>query len=346
MAEPSGGPAKEEREGQPAPISPRYLATVFGSMGAAFAAFYVFLFGLQVTGHLPPPAFSNSICVDEKLAFHRANPPENPNFLVIGSSVAWRHFDGEAVVEQAPNLRPLNGAFCGLTANQSAFVANWMLDRTPSVRDVLMIASPQDFENCTTHKAAIFNREDADRYVFERASVWPLYIRYFAPGSLIRNAMEVAGKRSGENKVDPLIFDQYGSGPLDMDGDRGLYYDMVRRPDPACFSAIHALAKRLQSEGRRFMLATTPLHPDWKASGDPQGKILADFSKHIHAALQGTNAEYWDGDAAQVVDRTAFFDAIHIRWSAAQSFSKALSKAFHFGDPLAWQSAAKAQGNS
>lgn len=320
-------------EGGEAPaVSPRYILTVLGSAAAALMGFYAILFTLQATGNLPPPAFSNSLCVDEKLAFHRNHPPQrSPNLLVVGSSVAWRHFDGEAVIQQAPGIAPLNGAFCGLAAHQSVFAANWLLDRNRSIREVVMIASPQDFENCSKSAAEVFNREDADAYVFAQASPWRFYLRYFAPSSLIRNAIEIAGKRSGHNKVDPLVFDRYGSGPLDMEGDRGLYYSMVRGPDPACFAALNSLVVRLQQEGRRLMVVSTPLHPDWKAQGDPQGKTLAAFRREMTESLRGTQAEYWDGDAAQVVSREAFFDAIHIRWSAAHDFSRALGKALNLG---------------
>jgi len=328
-------PAKAAKaaEAPPPAVRPRYLAAVFGSAACALMAFYALIFSLDAAGHLPPPAFSNSICVDEKLAFHRENPIESPNLLVVGSSVAWRHFDGAALVREAPEARPLNAAFCGLSLNQTQFVADWFLDRTPSVRDVLLIVSPQDFENCTTTRTALFNEEDVERYVAGGASPWPYYMRYFDPFSLGRNATQIAAKRSGENWLDALVFDPYGGGPLDTEKNREtLLYGMVKRMDSNCFGALGALSARLQHEGRRLLVASTPLNPEWKASGDPDGRTVEEFNRRIRATLAGNPlAEFWDGDAARVVDSDAYVDAIHLRWSAAKDYTVALGKALHPG---------------
>ncbi|MFC4169292.1 hypothetical protein [Teichococcus aestuarii] len=313
------------------PVPPRYLSALFASAFLALLGFYGLLFGLRATGHLPPPAFANSICVDEKLAFHRTHPAPGATLLVVGSSVAWRHFDGDAVVERAPQAVPLSGAFCGLSANQSVFAANWFLDRQPAVREVLLIASPQDFENCTTSRTTLFDGADAAAYV-DGASPWPFYMRYFAPTSLLRNASEIAAKRSGENWIDPLVFDRYGSGPLDTPRNREtLLYGMVRTLDQACFDSVARLGQRLRGEGKRLMVASTPLNPAWKAEGDPQGRTVAEFNQRMEAALAPSGGTFWDGDAAQVVGPEAFFDAIHLRWSAARTYSDALAEALKLG---------------
>jgi hypothetical protein len=329
-------PKRGKTEAPPLPpVRPLYLATLLGSAAAALALFYATLGVLGATGNLPPPAFSNSLCVDEKLAFHRNNAAEQPNLLVIGSSVAWRHFDGAQLVQGVSQVKPLNGAFCGLAANQSVYAANWFLDRTPSIRDVMMITSPQDFENCTTNRAAIFDHKDATDYVSAKASPWAYYIRYFDPFSLVRNASSIAAQRSGADFVDPLVFDRYGSGPLDTSRNREtLLYGMVKSLDQKCFDAVQALAHRLKAEGRRLLVATTPLHPDWKAD-DAAAPLLSEFNSRIRAALaEDPAARFWDGDAAQVVESGAFFDAIHLRWSAAGTYTQALGTAFYSDHPM------------
>ncbi|MDJ0387857.1 hypothetical protein QMO56_07005 [Roseomonas sp. E05] len=326
---------KAEKVAAPPPpvVRPRYLAAVFGSALGALALFYAALFTLKATDNLPPPAFSNSICVDEKLAFHRQHPIGEPNLLVIGSSVAWRHFDGAVLVQDSPTTKPLNGAFCGLSVNQTRYVADWFLDRRPSIQDVLLITSPQDFENCTTTRTALFDAEDVEDYVLGHGTPWGYYLRYFDLLSLARNAREIAAKRSGENWVDPLVFDPYGGGPLDTRRNRETpLYGMVRNLDSACFDALGRLSARLQQEGRRLMVASTPLNPEWKASGDPEGQTVTEFTHRIRKTLAGNSlAEFWDGDAAQVVGPAGFFDAIHLRWSAAKTYTAALVKALHPG---------------
>ncbi len=186
-----------------------YIGSLLGGLLGALATFYLLLLTLLATGHLPPPAFTNSLCIDEKLSFLREHPVASPELLVIGSSVAWRHFDGAAVANGAQGMRPLNGGFCGLHANQSVYVANWLLDHQPTVRQVVMIASPQDFAECHKKPEAVFDRADVSNFVYGGASRWPYYMRYFSPGSLLRNALQGQGSacqpdRAGSAGFRPL----------------------------------------------------------------------------------------------------------------------------------------------
>ena len=305
-----------------APASQGYIVALVGAMVATLAAFYLTLLALLATDNLPPPAFSNSLCIDEKLRFMREHPAPSPNLLVIGSSVAWRHFDSAAVANHVQGIRPLNGAFCALPANGSEYVASWLLDRHPTVRQVLMIAAPQDFAECSKKPTVVFDREDVDNFVYGGASRWPYYLRYFSPISLVGNARKVKYERANL-----LTFTRFGDGPLNTT--RSLETLGYGPPEPlesACFQALRSLATRLQRDGRQLMVVTTPLHPDWKAQVDPDGKFFADFDARMRAALKATNARYWDADKEWKPDRAAFTDAIHLRWSAAQEFSAALAR--------------------
>lgn len=305
-----------------APASRGYIVALVGAMVTTLAAFYLTLLALLATGNLPPPAFSNSLCIDEKLSFMREHPALSPNLLVIGSSVAWRHFDSAAVANNAQGIRPLNGAFCGLPANRSEYVASWLLDRHPTVRQVLMIAAPQDFAECSKKPAVVFDREDVDNFVYGGASRWPYYMRYFSPISLVGNARKIKNERTNL-----MVFTRFGDGPLNTT--RALETLGYGPPEPlesACFQALRSLAIRLQRDGRQFMVVTTPLHPDWKAQVDPDGTFFADFDARIRGALKATNARYWDADKEWKPARTAFTDAIHLRWSVAQDFSAAVAR--------------------
>jgi hypothetical protein len=306
----------------------RYLAFVLLGVSGALAAFYGALLMLQSTDNLPPPAFANSLCIDEKLSFMREQPAGSPNLLVIGSSVAWRHFDGATVASQSKGvLKPLNGAFCGLHVNQSAFTANWLLDRLPSIRQVVLIAAPQDFSECSINRQAIFNRQDADDYVYGGASPWPYYLRYFSPVSLMGNARRVKARRANLVELDPLVFTAYGDGPLKTaDSLLGLGYGQSKPLDPTCFQALESLAQRLQKEGRPFTVVSSPLHPDWKTTEDASGEFINDFDARLVQSLKATSARFWDADSELKTSNAAFTDALHLRWSAAQDFSIALAK--------------------
>lgn len=308
------------------PVRPAYLLALLGGLLGSLGAFALLLAGLDITDNLPPPAFSNSLCVDEKLSFLRNTPMDDPNLLVIGSSVAWRHVDGNVLAAQLPGARPFNGAFCGLHANQAVYVANWLLDRTPSVQQVVMIADPQDFSGCWKAPDAVFDRSDADRYVYGRASPWSFYLRYFAPRSLLSNARTVKAQRANLIEWDPLVFNRFGDGPLEPAQDRGLFYGAPEPLDQNCFQALGKLAQRLRQEGRQLLMVATPLHPEWKATHDPSGAFLADFDQQILASLASSGALYWNADKQWAAPPAAFFDAVHLRWSAVRDFSAALAQ--------------------
>ncbi len=291
-----GGAARTGAERQQVRAS--YLLGVFAGLFGMLGAFAALLAWLHHSDNLPPPAFSNSLCVDEKLRFLRHNPIDQPNLLVIGSSVAWRHVDGDVLRSSAPELRPFNGAFCGLHANQSAYVADWLLDRQPSIRQVVMIVDPLDFAGCWKVPDAVFDREDADHYVYQQASRWGYYMRYFSPRSLLRNARTIKAQRANEIEWDPLVFTRHGDGPLEPRADRG----------------------------RQLLVVSTPLHPQWKVKFDADGHFLARFDTKLSAAIAGHGgAKYWNADQEWLAPPGAFVDAIHLRWSAVHDFSEALA---------------------
>ncbi|SDB72040.1 hypothetical protein [Belnapia rosea] len=316
-------------EASPRSVRPGYLLAFLGSLVGMFALYYGVLLTLSATGNLPPPAFTNSLCIDEKFDFLRRERLAEPNLLVVGSSVAWRHFDGRTLVRDAPGLVPLNGGLCGLSVNQTAYATAWLLDHYKNVQDVVMITAPQDFDGCTGKPTAFFDRADVDDYVFGDASPWFYYTRYFSLVSLTRNASQIAGRRSGADKVDPLVFDQFGSGPLGTDGGRGeLLYGEMKQPDPACLTALSQLAARLHEEGRRLFVAVTPMHPQWRQRHDPDGRLLRRFAGSIRTALNGHGAQVWDSNQSLALNDWEFFDAIHLRWIGVPRFTEALVRAF------------------
>ena len=308
---------------RPGGLERRYLGMVAGGAVLALIALGAVYGSLHQVGRLPPPPLSNNVCVDEKLAFLRNNPPSAPNFLVIGSSVAWRNFDSSVVADKVPGARPLNGAFCGMQVHQSAFISRWLIDQFPSVEDVLLIVSPRDYKSCRGSGQA-FDPVDASKLVFERKWIGGFYLRYFDPLSLIRNIREQAKHRSEALALGFAIeFTAYGDGPADTTEDRGLYYGPMPEPDPACFAVLRSLAMELAQDGRRFMFVTTALHPEWKARYDADGSFMNGFMNEMTEALQGTGAAIWDGDEA-AIDAAAFTDAVHMRWSAADDFTNVI----------------------
>ncbi|WP_119300679.1 hypothetical protein [Dongia deserti] len=304
------------------------MIAILGGAIAALAVFCATYGALYVTGYLPPPPLSNNICTDEKLLFFRRNPPAEPNFVVIGSSIAWRNIDSAAIASGIPGAQPLNGGFCGLMVHQSAFVADWMISRWPAIRGVLLIVSPMDFKACKG-TGQIFDPVDANEFTFEGAPMWSFYLRYFDPISLHHNVMREMSEREQERilKVSRR-FTKYGDKPFDTKEDRGLFYGRMRDPDPACLTALRSLATTLAEQGRSFMVVVTPIHPDWHAQYDADRRFTKHVVWQLTDALTGTRARIWDADAARVIDSSGFIDAVHLRWSAATILTSAIVEHF------------------
>jgi hypothetical protein len=303
---------------------PRYLIAILGGMIAALAVFCAMYGTLYVSGYLPPPPLSNNVCADEKLVFFRDNPPTDPNFLVIGSSVAWRNINSAVIARGLRGARPVNGGFCGMQMNQSAFIANWMLTHWPEIERVLLVVSPLDFTACMG-TGQVFDPADVNRFVFEHGAMWSFYLRYFDPVSLRRNIQRQINDREQARilKVDQS-YTKYGDGPHDTTENRGLFYGQMAKPDPRCFTALRSLATKLAEQSRPFEVVVTPIHPGWKLEYDPDHRYLSGFEEQLATALVGTGARLWNADAAHVVDKSAFTDAVHIRWTGATRLTAAI----------------------
>ena len=297
---------------------------MLGLYGAALGA-------LSATGNLPPPAFVNSLCADAKLQHIRDNPPEAPTSLIVGSSIAWRNFDSNAIVQQAPAARPLNAGVCGLRTNQTEFVTDFFLHRYPSVQRVLFLISPDDLLRCSRTNPRLFNPADVSAYLSRRDWLWFDYLRYFDPVSLARNAISLRAKEANRIPLDPLVFNRFSDGPLQTDESRGIMYGKFGSPDPACLKAVHDLAQSVEAGGRHILVATSPLSPEWLHTFDQDASFRDDFASAIQASLKGTGAEFWDGVRQAQQPQAAFTDEVHMRWSGAKRFSTRLVEATNFG---------------
>lgn len=288
---------------------------------------------LQRTGHLPPPALSNSACLDEKLRFFRDMPPYRPTLLVVGSSVAWRGMDGAALQAAAAGVRSLNGGFCGLHVNQTQFATGWLLGHFPGVDTILMLAVPQDFTACASEPTAVFDEAAANSYAFGHAWPWKYYFEYFDPVSLARNALKISAQRANRIPLDPLVFTPTGDGPLNTTVTRSTLGDGAMPGfDPACFMALHDMAAMITGTGRHFAIVQMPLKPEWSRDYDPDNAVRDRFAAEVGAALSGTAGRRWEAAGHIALPDAAFTDAIHLRWSAVAGLSRAIGKALTAGD--------------
>ena len=304
-----------------------YLVVVAATFAAMLVAFMGVVAGLDWRKTLPPPAIVNEVCADEKLKWLRDNPTADPNLLVVGSSVAWRNVDSKEFVARDPSARPLNGGMCHASMNQTEFVTGYLLRHFPAVRTVVAVVTPQDFIDCKGTPSQLFDPATADAYAFDRRWAYRFYVTQFDPVSLARDATAIRAMRDGRNRFDPLVMTPYGDGPLNADSSHGLVYRELAGYDPACFQALHGLAEMAASGGRRFLVAASPLNPAWSKRYDPEGRLHDQFVTGIQRALADTRAVFWDGSRSIEGDLSAFTDAIHVNWPAAQRYAAQLAAA-------------------
>lgn len=298
---------------------------------AAAAAYFLALLALDASGQLPPPAFTNSLCADTKLAFLRDNPPQAPSALILGSSAAWRGIASEEIVRRYPAARPLNGAFCGLQVNQTEFVADYLLRRYPTVQSVLLLLSPLDMDMCSGTDGRLFDESDVDFYLASEGPAWSYYFRYFDPVALARNASFFRAARENRLPFYPLIFTPYGDGPQTTNTTRRLDKGRFDAIDPACVASLRRLARTITDSGRHLTVASLPLLPVQVEHSDPMGVIHDHMVREIEGAVDGTNAIFWDGQRFAQMDPSDFIDQIHLRWTGARRFTRQLVAATGFG---------------
>ncbi len=307
-------------------FSAAYPAALIGSALVTLCLFWIGLLLLDDRRVLPPPQLANNLCVDQKLHYLRENPVNPPDVLAVGSSVTWRGFDGDAVTNATGGrAATLNGAFCGLKLNQTVFTARYYLERYPHIRDVVTIIAPQDAAECGKTDAQVFDAADVDRYVYAGGWDFLFYLKYFDPFNFIKNVAILSELKGGALPLDAMKFDRYGGALLDTRlSQPDLVYGKLPPLDQACFAALRELATDLSDAGKRLIVVTMPIHPLWIEKYDPTQAVLSDLASNIRSALAGTSAVFWNADKSFAMAPESFIDAIHIRRSAAQHFSRAL----------------------
>ena len=300
-----------------------FLRGILSGLTATFAALLVSLGTLAVLwpDRLPAPAISRLVVADEKLRFLRDNPDIDPEILAVGSSIAWRQLDGDAI--ERDGLDFLNGGMVHMKTHHTREVTALYLEWYRNVRKVLVMVSLPDLENCTD-AAELFDAEDATRYAFKG---WPaayFYLRYFDLKRYVRTAVSLPDQRTpytGE-----YYLDEYGSGPVQVphDVERGLRYGEIH-PDPACTDALIQLARVATERGTRVAIVFPPVHPDYRRLYPGALGTIAGIADTVRAAVpEGTRVSVlFDDDSYTSSD---FWDAFHLQWSAVKRLSRSIGE--------------------
>lgn len=265
-------------------------------------------------GVLPPTPVTGTPCIDVKFDYLREHSIADATLLAVGSSVTWRNLDMAAIEQTVPAVRPVNAAMCYVHVHQTAYWADYLLPHAPNVQTVMTVVSPRDFQACPSGSDAFFDRQEADRLIFEGGSPWPIYAT-----NLRLRGFFLQGWRALTDDFVRVELDQdaYGSAPLHT----RLPFGFEFRVDERCLQALSRLEQVVRDHGARLVLVHLPTSETWRAESDPDGTRIAGFKQRVRAALQDPETLVIDGDR-HPVPADQFADPMHLLWPAAGRFSR------------------------
>jgi hypothetical protein len=279
---------------------------------------------LSYVGRMPAPAITSVQHLDEKLRYLRNHPNLNPELVTVGSSIAWRQFDGEPFAERLGEGRVLNGASAFLQVHQTRFLANYYADHFSHLRTLMFMFGPTDFKDCSRIRPELFDRGDASGYAFDGRPDVLYYLEYFAPLTYLRRIK--AFEKMQVPLTGELWMDKYGSGPMQWTEGmkKGLRYSAIKL-DKGCVQALHELISDVRKRGIRPVVVFPPLHPEYRRLFPQTIRDLKDVANDLRASTDGH---------VQIIDVIEeqfgpddFFDAVHLQWPAVQRLSAELSDA-------------------
>jgi hypothetical protein len=296
-----------------------------GLLGGALLAFALIMAGLgwfAWTDRLPAPPITKVEFMDEKLRFLRERQDLDPTFVVVGSSMALRQFDGQPFASRLGQKHVLNGASTLINVHQTRFLTSFYMEHLPHLQTIVLMLGPPDFENCTTTPADLFDPEDASGYAFKQDIAAPLYLRYFAPVLYLRRA------RNFQERRVPLTgdfwMDEYGSSPLQWTPEmiKGLRYGALRF-DRSCVNHLLQALTEIKAKGIRPVVVFSPVHPEYRWEYPESIERLKTVGEAVKAELR-EGSDFFnlsEGD----FEASDFFDAVHLQWTAVQRYSDKLA---------------------
>jgi len=296
-----------------------------GLLGGAFLTFALIAGGLESLvwiDRLPAPPITKVEFLDEKLRFLREHQDLDPTFVVVGSSMALRQFDGQPFASRLGGQHVLNGASALIKVHQTRFLTSFYMEHFPNLQTIVLMLGPPDFENCTTMPAQLFDPDDASGYAFKHEVAAPLYLRYFAPVLYLRRARNFQERRvplQGE-----FWMDEYGSSPLQWTPEmiKGLRYGALNF-DRFCVDHLLRLVAEVKAKGIRPVVVFSPVHPDYRR----QYPEAVNRMREIAHTVESEHREDVDLFNLSESDFEAgdFFDAVHLQWTAVQKYSDKLA---------------------
>ena len=283
----------------------RFLVVFFAALFVGFAAIGGAAWALRREGLLSAPPLAATHCIDAKFAQLRGVALGDQTLVAFGSSATWRNLDMAAFERRNPGVRAYNAAPCFLHVDQTAFLAEFMLEHMPRVRTVLTVVTSRDFETCSPQETAFFDPDLARAYLFHGVPGWVVRVAGFRPLHLWR---EVRRIRSESERGPNLSHDDaYGSSILRRTNDAQVPWQIDRR----CYAGLTRLEAVAAEAGARLAVVIFPVMPRWAAEVAPGGSAIEGWVQDVKASLKLDTSLLIDGRAL-AWDDSRFADPVHV----------------------------------
>jgi hypothetical protein len=91
--------------------------------------------------------------------------------------------------------RPLNAAPCYLHVSETVSYTAFLLKGIPTVRTVVSVMAPRDFDQCAKPREDFFPATLAAAYVFNHLPALPIYLANSKPDRFVRSVLRIKGLR-------------------------------------------------------------------------------------------------------------------------------------------------------
>ena len=293
----------------------QFVIGFFAFVLLAIAGVSVALPLLDRAGMLPPPPLTANACIDEKFKFLAENDLGDVDLIAVGSSVTWRNLDMTAFKKAGLAKRPLNAAPCYLHLSETVSYTAFLLKGIPTVRTVVSVMAPRDFDQCAKPREDFFPATLAAAYVFNGMPALPIYLANSKPDKFVRSVLRIKGLRKNE-----MLMDDYGSSFMRQ--------PRTWLPEPVladkCFEALTELERVVEEAGATLIVATVPLQPEWQARYDPKGTLINSFEERVRSALTAPSTLFIRGSQS-ATESLRHGDAVHYIWDSAVKYSALLA---------------------
>ncbi len=266
------------------------------------------------------PLLTNRISFDSKARYIRNLKPENPDLIVLGSSISLNNVNSDTIASCTGTSKFLNLSVWSLNIEAILMLARYYVNRySPKV--IITATSPVDFNNEHSFPDFSSSISRMNRYINQ----WPDWYFYLTRYNLsaISKRAETLRKYSDPGHSKSLCFDFAGGVPLTVkNADKNPFHlkQTMKFMQEKHYKALDELCSFLKKKNIRFFLVQSPTHPYFIENNSSEKR----FRKHIErikSIVSRYNHNFLDLSSNTIYEQDDFADNIHLQTKGAIKFT-------------------------